>query len=123
MRAEIQSRGLAVDSSVSDTADEHIAAVTRARVQRGLVLAGVAIALSYLLAALLARHLTGADADLRAEVTERQRAERALLESRECFSMLFKYNPVAMALVSFDGQYLAVNGRLAEMLGRAPSAP
>jgi two-component system CheB/CheR fusion protein len=120
LHAQIDSRELADDASVNEAVDQHIAALIRVRVQRGLVLGGVAIALSYVLAALLTRLMAGADADLRAEMTERKRAERALLESRERFSMLFKYNPVAMALVGFDGRYLAVNGRLAEMLGRAP---
>ena len=104
LRAQVESRGLTTDASVNDAVDEHIAALIRVRVQRGLILAGVAIALSYLLAALLTGRLTGADADLRAEVADRQLAERALLESRERFSMLFKYNPVAMALVSLEGR-------------------
>ena len=100
--------------------DENIVSLTRTRIWLAMGLVGGATILSYLLASLLTWPLTRANAELRAEVGERHRAETALLESRERFSLLFKHNPVAMALVSLDGQYLAVNGRLAEMLGRAP---
>jgi PAS domain-containing protein len=96
----------------------HLEGLIRARIWRGLYLAGGSIALSYVLAVFLSRPLKRADADLREEVAERLRSDKAVLVGQERFRLLFEGNPVAVALVSLEGDYLAVNGRLAEMLGR-----
>lgn len=114
------SRGLARDASIDAAVDAHLDGVIRSRIWRGLQLAGGMFVLSYLLAVFLSRPLVQADADLREEVAGRRLADKAVLVGQERFRLLFEDNPVAMALVSLQGNYLAVNGRLAEMLGRTP---
>jgi two-component system, chemotaxis family, CheB/CheR fusion protein len=112
------SRGLAGDSSVDTAVDDHLNEVIRSRIWRGVQLAGGMFVLSYLIAVFLSRSLRRADTDLREQVAGRQQADKAVLVGQERFRLLFEDNPVAMALVSLEGKYLAVNGRLAEMLGR-----
>jgi PAS domain S-box-containing protein len=54
---------------------------------------------------------------LRDELSERQRAEAALLESETTYRALMDQAADGMAIASQDGRYLAANRRMCEMLG------
>ena len=55
----------------------------------------------------------GADRD----ITERKRAEEALIENEERFRSAFDYAAIGMAMVGPDGRYLQVNRSLCEIIG------
>jgi PAS domain S-box-containing protein len=52
------------------------------------------------------------------DVTERRRAEHALVDSEERFRAAFESSALGMAIVSLDGRFLMVNARFCELLGR-----
>lgn len=53
------------------------------------------------------------------DITERKRAEQALLESERAYRSTFDEAPVGIAHLSLDGQGLRVNRRLGDLLGSA----
>ena len=56
------------------------------------------------------------------DVTEAIDGAARLAESEERFRLMLEHAPIGMAIVDLEGVYLAVNPRLAEMLGRRPEA-
>ena len=50
-------------------------------------------------------------------VTEKTRAERALMEAEERFRTFFEQSPVGMAIVTLDGKLRRVNDALSDLLG------
>ncbi|GAB6194741.1 PAS domain S-box protein [Lysobacter xanthus] len=52
------------------------------------------------------------------DVTEREAAASALVDSEERFRLAFEQTAVGMAHVDLDGRWLRINRRLAELLGR-----
>ena len=51
------------------------------------------------------------------DITERKKAEEALLESEERFSGAFEQAPIGMALVSSEGRWLKVNQSICDIVG------
>jgi PAS domain S-box-containing protein len=58
-------------------------------------------------------------AQLNKELTERKRAEQALHESEEKFSVAFNSNSVALSIATLDGRYTEVNDAFCDILGYA----
>jgi PAS domain S-box-containing protein len=54
---------------------------------------------------------------LQHDITERKQAEEVLRQSEERFHNAFRYAPIGMALLGFDGQFVRVNRVLCELLG------
>ncbi len=48
---------------------------------------------------------------------EKQRAEKALRESEECFRKIFEESPLGMAIIDSNNRFVKVNGMLCRMLG------
>jgi PAS domain S-box-containing protein len=61
--------------------------------------------------------LADANRELQAEIAERQRAERWLLESEQRFRGYFEQGLVGMAMLSADKGWIEANHRLCQMLG------
>ena len=53
------------------------------------------------------------------DVTEQRAAERATRDAEERFRLAFEHAPIGIALVSPEGRFLRVNGKLCEMTGYA----
>lgn len=51
------------------------------------------------------------------DITERKRAEEALLESKQLFKNAFQHSAIGMALISTEGRWLEVNSNLCSFLG------
>ncbi|MFN6463000.1 MAG: PAS domain S-box protein [Nostoc sp. DedVER02] len=64
--------------------------------------------------------LTTINQSLQAEITERQRIEKALRESEQRFRATFHQAAVGIAHVAIDGRWLLVNQRLCDILGYTP---
>jgi PAS domain S-box-containing protein len=53
------------------------------------------------------------------DITERKHTEMALKQSEERFATVFRYSPMACAIISLDGEFLNVNENLLRLLKRS----
>jgi PAS domain S-box-containing protein len=51
------------------------------------------------------------------DITERKRAENALIESEEKFSAAFRASPLAVVIATIDGKYVEMNQAFCDLLG------
>lgn len=61
--------------------------------------------------------LTRANQELRQEISDRQRAEKALVESEERFRSVFENAPLGIGLSAIDGRIIACNDTMLQMTG------